>query len=87
MELENSLVELLNIKVTATNLAIQLKLWQEKLSKMLQTLLILFNAKDVLENAIPLLRSCVRAQKQRKFNKLSGGKEYTLVCTNPLGLS
>ena len=48
---------------------------------------IFYNTKDALEKAIPGLQSCIRAQKQRKFNKLRGDKDYTLICSNSLGMS
>lgn len=86
-ELKTSLCEVANIKVVTTNLANQLKSSQEKLLKMLMMLPVVFNSKDALEQAIPLLHGCIRAQKQRKSHKLSCGHDYTVVCSNTLGLS
>ena len=87
MELRKSLIEISNIKIISNNLSVQLKSCQDKLTKILNIIPVLFNTKKALDNAIPYLQSALRAQKQRKFNKLKSGNEYNLLCSNTLGLS
>jgi hypothetical protein len=81
------LKELSSIKVVTGNLGVQLKSCQDKLNKMLGILPNMFDVKTALEQAIDSIRPCVRAQKQRKFNKLTGNSEYKLLCGNALGLT
>lgn len=86
-ELSKGLSELAKMKVVTANLGVQLKSCQDKLNKMLFLLPSLFNAKYAMEQAIPSLQACIRAQKARKFRKLTGGDEYTFIASNMLSLT
>lgn len=85
--LKIGLKNLAETKVLTTNLSVQLRSCQEKLQKMMSLLPSLFSCKEAMEAAIPNLQGAVRAQKQRKFNKLTGNAQYTLISSNSLGLS
>ncbi|XP_071504199.1 uncharacterized protein [Diadema antillarum] len=78
---------LAQLKVVSGNLGLQLKSCQQKLTKMLEMLPVLFNAKTALETAIDSLQASVRAQNARRFNRLTGNSEYKLLAGNSLGLS
>jgi hypothetical protein len=54
---------------------------------MVAMLPIFFDVKDDMEGAIPSIQACIRAQKQRKFNKLIGQTSYKLLVSNGLGMS
>ena len=86
-DLKTGLLELSNMSVVTTTLAVQLRSCQEKLNKILSFLPNMFEAKSALERAIPYLQSCIHAQKQRKHCKLTGSGRYTFLASNSLGLS
>ena len=71
----------------ATNLALQLQSSQAKLSKMTLLLPVLFDAKHAIEDIIPDLQLCIRAQKQQKFNKLTGDQQFVFLSDNSIGLN
>ena len=71
----------------ATNLTLQLQSCQAKLSKMTMLLPVFFDAKRTIEDIIPNLQGCIRAQKQRKFNKLTGGQQFVFLSNNSIGLT
>ena len=54
---------------------------------MLSLLPLLFSCKVSQETAIQHLQPAVRAQKQTKFNKLTGSGDYTLVAGNTMGIT
>ncbi|XP_065905841.1 uncharacterized protein [Dysidea avara] len=85
--LKTGLVELAGMRVVATNLTLQLQSCQAKLSKMTMLLPVFFDAKHAIEDIIPNLQSCIRAQKQRKFNKMTGGKQFVFLSNNSIGLT
>ena len=86
-KLRDELIELSDIKVVSKNLATQLQSCQQKMSKMLAMLPTFFSVKESIEKAVPLLQACIRSQKQRKFNKLTGQTMYKLFASNSLGMS
>ena len=75
------------MKIVSSNLTVQLKSCQEKLCKISSLLPIFFDTKRVLEEAIPLIQACVRAQKQRSFNKATGSNEYIFSASNSISLT
>ena len=75
------------MKIVSSNLTVQLKSCQEKLNKISSLLPIFFDTKRILEAAIPLLQGCIRAQKQRSFNKLTGSNEYVFSASNSVSLT
>jgi len=85
--LKANIKELYSMKIVSSNLTTQLKSCQEKLNKISSLLPIFFNTKQILEDAIPLLQACIRAQKQRSFNKLTGSKEYIFSASNCVTLT
>nr|XP_057936701.1 uncharacterized protein LOC131134966 [Doryrhamphus excisus] len=76
--LRDELIELSDMTTVSKNLATQLQSCQQKMNKMLAMLPTFFSVKEAIEKAIPLLQACVRSQKQRKFNKLTGQTMYKL---------
>ena len=85
--LKQNLRELCGLKIVSCNLTIQLKSCQEKLSKTSSLLPIFFDTKCVLEETIPLIQACIRALKQRNFNKATGINEYVFSASNSIGLT
>ena len=85
--LKTGLTELTRMRVVATNLTLQLQSCQAKLSKMTLLLPAFFDAKRTIEDIIPNLQGCIRAQKQRKFNKLTGGQQFVFLSNNSIGLT
>ena len=85
--MRTGLVELAGMRVVATNLTLQLQSCQAKLSKMTMLLPVLFDAKCAIEDIIPNLQGCIRAQKQQKFNKLTGGQQFVFLSNNSIGLT
>ena len=79
--LKTGLIELTKMRVVATNLTLQLQSCQAKLSKMVLLYSAFFDAKCAIEDIIPNLQGCIRAQKQRKFNKLTGGQQFVFALT------
>lgn len=79
--------ELAQLRVTVTSLATQLRSCQEKLDKITSLIPPLLETKFSLEKSIPCLQDSIRAQKQRKFNKLVGSTDYYLVASNSIHLS
>ena len=77
--LKTELIELTRMRVVATNLTLQLQSCQAKLSKM--TLPAFFDTKRAIEDIIPNLQGCIRAQKQQKSNKLTGGQQFVFGLT------
>ena len=85
--LTTDLSDLAHIEVVTTTLTAQVKSAQEKLNKMLLLLPVMFSVKDALEKAIPKLQGGIRAQKQRKFDKLSGTGQFMFVGGRSMELS
>ena len=85
--LKSELIALSQIKILTTNLSVQLKSCQQKMNKMMEMLPIFFNTKKATETAIYSLQCALRAQRCRKFNKLTGDGEYHFISSNSLSLS
>ena len=81
------LTALASVKTGAANLMVAMKSIQEKRSKLHEILPVLFLVKELMEKAIPMIKSALRAQKQRKLNKLTCKDDYQLVCGNGLGMT
>ena len=83
-KLATGLLDIIQIKVVATNLNVQLKTVQEKLNMLLP---VMFSTKEALEQVIPALQGANRAQRQRKYDKLSRSKQFNFVGGSAIELS
>lgn len=86
-DLKVDLIDLASLKIVAGNLSVQLKCCQEKLTKIMSLLPLLFDVKAAVDDAIGNLQCSVRAQKARKFNKKTGHGEYKFIASNSLTLT
>ena len=82
-ELKTSLLEISSIVVSHENLSSQLQSCQQKLSKIMEVLPIVFKTKPVVETAIARMHSVIRARKSSLHLRCN----FQVFASNSLGLS